>query len=223
LVELCEGGLTLRLYSTMGGPMHHAGTQTGSRAGNTAALESTHKLLLEALRSREQEIFHYLAILGPALGGFAWLLVQDNTDYFVFAAGTIGVQLLLLLGAVYSLALGYNYRYIILEVAKLENALGITDAMLVGWPKSAKDFIDRYRFIGMPWCTPPEVIKVFWQAFLAGMAGVTVAAWFHNPQARLLWLVVSTGVACFVVALLMPVRFGLKLHGHAKKDLIHSE
>jgi hypothetical protein len=43
-------------------------------AVGAAALESMHKLLLEALRHREQEIVRYLAILGPALGGFVWLL-----------------------------------------------------------------------------------------------------------------------------------------------------
>lgn len=37
-------------------------------------LQNTHKLLLEALRHREQEIFRYLGILVPTFGGFIWLL-----------------------------------------------------------------------------------------------------------------------------------------------------
>ena len=78
---------------------------------NITPLEGIHKQLLEALRHREQEIFHYLAILAPALGGFVWLLYK-GVNPFLFAVGTLGVLLLLLLGALYSLALGYNYRYI---------------------------------------------------------------------------------------------------------------
>ena len=88
----------------------------------TAVLENMHKLLLQALRHREQEIVRYLAILGPALGGFAWLLYWSK-DGVNLTVGTMGVLFLLFLGAIYSLALGYNYRCIVLELAKLEAVL----------------------------------------------------------------------------------------------------
>jgi hypothetical protein len=86
-------------------------------------LGKMHELLIESLRSREQEVFRYLAILVPALGGFAWLLATKNTSIGLFVVGTMGAQFLLLLGALYSLSLGYNFRYITLELAKIESRL----------------------------------------------------------------------------------------------------
>lgn len=183
-----------------------------SHSTSTAALETTHKLLFEALRHREQEVVRYLAILGPALGGFVWLLHAGTDNKSVFTVGTMGVLLLLLLGAVYSLALGYNYRYIVFQLAKFEVVMGIRDAMLVGWPRSKQDFLDRYQLCCcIPWCTPPEVIKVFWLAFLAGILGVSITVWTYKPDALVLWLVILTGSVCFLTGLLVPIRFGFKL------------
>lgn len=187
-------------------------------ASRTEALESIHNVLLDALRHREQEIVRYLAILGPALGCFIWLLHAGTERVTVFTAGTMGVLLLLFLGAVYSLALGYNYRYVTLELAKLETMLGIKNAMLAGWPKTRQGFLDHYRLWRVPWCTPPEVIKVFWLAFLVGIAGVTITVWTYEPGALVLWLVRPTGVACFLVGLLLPVRLGSKLHVLCSKE-----
>ena len=114
----------------------------GQNLGQPAisVLENTHKLLLEALRHREQEIFSYLAIIGPAIGGFFWLLQHRNSDPGLFTLGTMGVLLLLFFGAVYTLALGYNYRYITFQLAKLEVRLGIKGFMLKGWPRSKQEW-----------------------------------------------------------------------------------
>lgn len=185
---------------------------------NITVLGSMHMLFLEALRHREQEIFHYLAILGPALGGFGWILYNRMGHQVEFVVGTIFVITLLLLGAIYSLALGYNYRYIVLELAKLETVLKIKNAMLLGWPRSRQEFLSRYqrlRFI--PWCTPPEIIKVFWWAFLAAIILVTIIAYkladnFHN---LILW--------CGLISLLLgyfffPIYFGRKLHKNCKRE-----
>ena len=189
------------------------------------ALENMHKLFLEALRHREQEIVPYLAIIGPALGGFVWLLsATDRAD--VFIVGTIGVLLLLLFGAIYSLALGYNYRYITLELAKLEKFLGITDKMLEGWPKSPKEFLDRYKkCCSIPWCTPPEVIKVFWRAFLAAIIGVSATACFFKPKVAVSFVLIPgipilVGLVFLAVAgLYYPRRFGQKLFALCEKEL----
>jgi len=225
------------------------------------ALANMHQLFLEALRHREQEIFRYLAILGPALGGFVWLLhagsaVEVTTDAAgkavitthvlsvgVFVVGTISVLLLLLLGAVYSLALGYNYRYITLQLAKLEKKLKIKHYMLEGWPGSRDVFVRRYKllrsiprlirrwvFCILPkrsykrvfntrWCTPPEIIKVFWWAFLTGIVGVTVSAYLVKPGALLLAVVIPVGAACLVIGgFLSPWHYGRKLHERCKQE-----
>jgi len=198
-------------------------------------LENMHKLFLEALRHREQEIFRYLAILGPALGGFIWLLhagsaverkvegavVTVTTHQLgphVFVVGAVSVILLLLLGAVYSLALGYNYRYITLQLAKLESMLCIKDYVLKGWPQSPKKFLDRYKLCCKPWCTPPEIIKVFWRAFLAGIGGVTLAACLYRPETLVLSIVIPIGAIAFLIGLLAPLSFGKKLHDACKEE-----
>jgi hypothetical protein len=181
------------------------------------ALERMHSILLEALRHREQEILRYLVILGPALGGFIWLL-HSGISKEVFTIGTVGVLLALLLGAVYSLALGYNYRYIILELAKLETALGIRDAMLVSWPRSRNEFLSRYKLGCFSWCTPPEVIKVFWIAFLVAISGVTVAACACVPEKLVLFIVIPTGTICLLVGLTLPIMYGRKLQEQSRKE-----
>lgn len=137
-----------------------------------------HGALLDALRHREQEIFSYLAILVPALAGFVWLLANSTNSGVPFLAGVFGVLLMLLLGATYSLTLGYNYRYITFQLAKIEQLLNAKDAMLHGWPKSPKEFLERYtiwRF--MPWCTPLGSA-----CFLAGLLG---PIWFGLKLKRL--------------------------------------
>jgi hypothetical protein len=176
------------------------------------ALRRMHVILFEALRHREQEIFRYLAILGPALGGFIWLLYR-RAEPFVFTVSTIGILMLLLLGAVYSLALGYNYRYITLEQAKLEARLQIESVMLAGWPRSREDFLKR--------CSPfrpPEVIAVFWWAFLVGIFVITIAASCFKPET---WksvevytvraTVILIGIACLLLGFLRAKHFGRKL------------
>ena len=167
-------------------------------------LENMHGLFLEALRHREQEIVHYLAILGPALGGFGCLLYYRSGHEAEFAFGTIVIISLLLLGAVYSLALGYNYRYIVLELAKLETVLKIKNAMLAGWPRSSQEFLSRYKR-----CTPPEIIKVFWWAFLGAIVLVTIIACCFSDKFRV--LIFLCGVVCFGVGILFPIYYGNKL------------
>ncbi len=136
-----------------------------------------HKMFLEALRHREQDIVRFLVILGPALGGFIWLLGADMQPA-QFIGGTYGVLLTLVLGAFYALALGYNYRYLTLQLAKLESAghIDLKGTVLTSWPRMPEEFIQRNRWGVIPWCTPPGIIKVFWVAFLVGILGVTTVA-----------------------------------------------
>jgi hypothetical protein len=184
-------------------------------------LKSMHGALLEALRHREQEIFSYLAILVPALGGFVWLLRDgaNNKAITTFVAGSVGVLLMLLLGAAYSLTLGYNYRYITFQLAKIEQRLNVTSTMLQGWPKSPKDFRARYRWHFIPWCTPPEMIKVFWLAFLVGILGVTIVASYSlNSEYFPRFILTLVGGGCLLLGLLAPIWFGWKIMNLCKKE-----
>jgi len=184
-------------------------------------LEGMHKLLLETLRHREQEIFQYLVILGPALGGFILLYVKKAIAE-AFIAGTIGVLFSLLLGAFYSLSLGFNFRYIVLELAKLETILGVRDAMLNGWPRKPEEFVKRYKKLCfIPWCTPPEIINFFYWAFLCGILGVTLMIWHYKPDSIDLeqqHLIQAIGLSCFAFGFFAPIWFGCKLQKQVEKE-----
>ena len=222
-----------------------------------SALQDMHKLFLEALRHREQEILHYLAFLGPAIGGFVWLLYvgantgsasatqtgpQPTLSPGLFVVGASSVLLLLLLGAIYSLALGYNYRYITLQLAKLEAMLQITQYTLEAWPRSRRQFISRYRMsTSIPrcvrrwlfgrlstraayrrvhdkaWCTPPEIIKVFWWAFLLAMIGVSAVASVYRPTT--MFGVIPVLFICLVIGgMVVPRHYGEKLHRQCQRE-----
>lgn len=188
-------------------------------------LVNMHKTFLEALRHREQEILRFIAILAPALGGFVWLLKQslkNEHESYVFIVGTLGIQLFLLLGAVYSLALSYNYRLIIFQLATIEKkgCLNIDKYMLKIWPRKPCNF-RKYIFKILPWCDPPEIIKCFWLAFIIGIIGVTLAVQFIPPTIKGCfgkWLIFGVGLLCFLISLFAPVYFGRKLHKVAYKQ-----
>lgn len=186
-----------------------------------------HITFLDALRHREQDILRYLGILAPALVGFVWLLTLKRTTSegeLAFAGGTIAVIGLLFLGAMYSLALGYNYRYLTVQVAKLEASLNVRNNMLLSWSHNARDFVKRYRIGIIPWCAPPDIIKVFWVAFLVGIAGVTLTAELvppatENSNAEILMGYVSpVGWMCFLVAFSGPVWCGRKITRTCAKE-----
>ena len=189
-------------------------------------IESVYNTLLEALRHREQEILRFIAILVPALGGFVWLLKQSLTneyESYVFIVGTLGIQLFLLLGAVYSLALGYNFRQITFQLAKLESepCLDISQYMLNGWPRRPEIFAKRYG----KYCTPPEIIKVFWLAFIMVIIGITITVtclvfkkdlFTTNEYEGI--LLIGWGVFCCIISLIAPIHYGHKIKDHADKE-----
>lgn len=175
--------------------------------------KSIHNSYLETLRHREQEIFRYLAILGPAIAGFVWL-VKESPKKDVLTIGTISIIFLLLLGAIYSAALGYNYRYLVMLLTKLETIMGIRDAVLVDWPKKQEDFINKHKLLWcIPWCEPPDIINVFWLAFIISLGGVTVYSYESN-----LSLAGYCGVWCILISLSAPVLFGWNIRKICKKE-----
>jgi hypothetical protein len=149
----------------------------GSNITQNEMLHNMQKLFLEALRHREQDIIRFLAILGPALAGYVWLLKEYYNEQIglqTLIIGKIGIILILLCGAWYAITLGYNFRSILMQIAKIESALGITQFTLKKWPRKPKDFYDEP-------CYPPEIIKVFWFAFLIGIGVVGIDLdWFYK-------------------------------------------
>jgi len=196
----------------------HKPTTPSRQAPDWEALRNMHKMCLDALRHREQEIVRFLVILGPALGGFIWLAIKRNEDSLVFLIGTYGILFILFVGALYALALGYNYRYLTLQLAKFESPanLKLKKVVLSYWPRQPKDFIAASRIGVIPWCTPPGIIKVFWLAFLVSIAGIAVSGWrLHNGGGDgLLW----TGGIAVAIALFWPIQIGRKMLKAARKE-----
>lgn len=142
------------------------------------AVENMHKTFLEALRHREQEILKYIAFLAPALAGFIWLLKVDlrsGNGPFIFTAGTLGVLFLLTVGVLYSLALGYNFRYVTLQLAKMESdyCLNIKEFILESWLRTAKQWEDKYE---KGKCLPPEIINIFFWSFIIATFLIAIMA-----------------------------------------------
>jgi len=151
-----------------------------------------HKALLEALRHREQDIMRYVVILVSALGGFAWLFQTDSAyRLHALVVGTYGVILVFLLGAFYALALGYNYRSLTFQLALLERRLKMQSVILAAWPGAATEtdghfeaFRKKSRWGVIPWCTPPEIVKFFWVAFVLGILLVTPLGFVASDTVR---------------------------------------
>lgn len=187
-------------------------------------VEHMHTAYLDTLRHREQEIFRYLAILGPALGGFMWLFYK-NVNTHVFTIVTAGTILTMLLGAFYSVALGYHYRYIVLLLAKIEVMTNTNNFVLASWPRRPKKLIKTKRAFlwDIPWCEPPEIINIFYWAFIIGIIGVTAVAWFYykpNPSNTTvpIWLIIGGSVSALVGYLVPSIWFGCKLRNKCNEE-----
>jgi len=136
------------------------------------ALLNMQQQYLEALRSRENEVLQFILILASALGGFSWLMVKllegqsvsFNNTVYAFIFGTLAILLLLFLGAAYTLALGYNYRSVLLQLKKVEEKLEIKESVLQAWSK----INCKYKL--------PEILKQFYMTYILGMVLVALSA-----------------------------------------------
>lgn len=191
------------------------------------SIENMHKTFLEALRHREQEILRFIAILAPALGGFIWLLkefLENSNGTSVFTVGTVSVLFILMVGAIYALALGYNFRYVTLQLAKMEseNCLNIKKFILESWPRTAKKWADKYR--KWPYCDPPDIIKVFWLAFVAAKLFIILVACFflwveyENVCGQICTIIIVGGLCIIIAVLFAPIYYGWKLHIACDKE-----
>lgn len=97
-------------------------------------LASHHKVLLEAMRARENEIVKFLGIMLPAVGGLAYLFAKQREILpEAFIVGIIIVQFLFCWGMNYALVLSYNYRCLQAQIKILESAANIDAAVLKKW------------------------------------------------------------------------------------------
>ena len=185
-----------------------------------------HQTFLEALRSREQEILQFIAILAPALGGFIWLVkiyFENDKMIHTLIAGTIGVLLLLCLGAMYALALGYNFRYITFQLAKMEsiNRLNIIKFILAGWDRTIDHWNEKYK---NKCCYPPEIILIFWFAFVIAQIFVTIAAVSvlcvtNKISFIYLCFIIVSGLICIAVSTYFgPTYYGKKFSDLCKRE-----
>jgi len=199
--------------------------------------KARHQLFLEALRHREQEVLKYLVIIGPALGGFVWLMSKypKEIDIWAFCFGSDGLMSTLLLGACYCIALGYNYRVLTFQIAKEEKNMGVSGTVLSAWPSERNDWIERTKlghYFGVlrryrdskvfdwPWCFPPELICVFWYAFVIGIIYLTVATCIICSQATCITMVVAGfGLLCLGLSLFVPHVYGRKLRSVCEKEM----
>lgn len=192
---------------------------------NKSTIENLHKSLLDSLRQREQEILQYIAILAPALGGFIWLLAEfyERGNAFVFLIGTVGIVFFLLVGAIYSIALGYSHQCFILQLTKIEkeSCLNIQQHILKAWPKNAKDVSEKC-LLKIPWCMPPEVIKVFWAGFVVAISGITGVSVYICCVQKVdgCWILLLSGLLAFTLALLAaPIWFGCKIQKVCENEM----
>ena len=203
--------------------------------GKFELYKTRHKLFLEALRHREQEVLKYLVIIGPALGGFVWLSSKypKDIDIGTFCMASIGLMSVLLLGASYCIALGYNYRIITFQIAKEERNMGTLGKVLDAWPRTLDDWFERtklghyfpfpkqYRDSKMSewaWCFPPEIICVFWYAFLVGIVYMTVATCILSTSVSATLTMAVLGFLFLCVSLLTPHIYGRKLRNVCQKE-----
>jgi len=87
----------------------------------------------------------------------------------------------------------------------------LSRVILEGWPQSRKYFLKRY-------CTPPEIIKLFWLAFLIGILFVTITASIETAGEITSWLVNLIGYSSILAGLMLPIIFGCKLRKLAEEE-----
>ncbi len=119
-----------------------------------------HDTLLREMRSREGDVLKFLAFVVPALTGFAWLLTRNRAEMCIlqFTGVVILIELILLWGAQYVLALSYNCRCLQLQLVKLERQCGLHHAVLTLW-QQPKCFVNcKGKLV-------PDVFRVHLWAF----------------------------------------------------------
>ncbi|TET39242.1 MAG: hypothetical protein E3J72_00945 [Planctomycetota bacterium] len=125
-------------------------------------LREFYKILLESMRTREQALLRFLALFGAPIAGYIWILVHHNqtkSDINISNAGllaaALGTILIQILGAIYILALSYNFRSMQIACDKIEKEFNIVDKMPKGW-RLTRERIGKWGLLDFA----PEMFKV---------------------------------------------------------------
>ena len=202
--------------------------QGQDRTTRQEALLNMQQQYLEALRSREREVLQFIVLLATALGGFAWLikalfygrpeLFYERPEPFpekiyFFAFGALSILLLLLLGAMYTLALSYNYRSILLQLRKIEMALGVNMDILCAWSYAKCEFSN------------PEILKHFYHAYLVGSLLVFTLSeyifYICKYYLHLYFLGIVFALALSYIYGFLPIRYDMKIKELCQKEGSH--
>lgn len=161
-----------------------------------------HKIMLEAMRSRESEILRFFGFFIPAIVGFfvvGWLKAGESAipAKILLPAVSAVTILILFFGAWYALALSYNYRYIQLVTWSLQEHLGLTQFQPEWKPK-------RFRCGNLKFFSfAPEIFRtqlwlfialIFAAAIFFSFAGISLMCTLH-------WLIYAIWVEaiCFLL------------------------
>ena len=169
-----------------------------------AALD-LHKIMLEAMRSRESDILHFVGFLLPAIVGFftiGWLKGGESAILPGILSAVAAVTILILFfGAWYALALSYNYRYIQLVTWSLQKHLEL-DQFEPEWkPKQFQcGNLGIFNFA-------PEILRaqlllfialIIAAAILFGFASINLQGSLHWWSSDLVWAWVWVEMICIL-------------------------
>lgn len=123
-----------------------------------------------------------------------------------------------LIGTLYSAALGYNYRCILMQLKKLEEELEIQKYILASWRTPIEKLCYK-TFCGIPWCGPPEVIKWFFYSFPILTLSTTSVAWLESENCQYSYVLWPLGIAFAIIGFCVPIYYGKKIQRLCCKEI----
>ena len=199
--------------------MTHIKHGNGITIEDQAALD-LHKIMLEAMRSREREILHFIGFFLPAIVGFfaiGWLKGGESAvpAEILLPAVSVVTILILSFGALYALALSYNYRYIQLVTWSLQEHLGLAQFEPDWKPKLFQcGNLGIFNFA-------PEIIRAQLLLFLALIIAAAVLFSLWSSCVWLSYVLVWGGAICglFIICLYGYCIYPKKYNKYCKQVL----
>jgi hypothetical protein len=192
-----------------------------------AALD-LHKIMLEAMRSRESEILHFIGFFLPAIVGFfaiGWLKGGESAvpAKILLPAVSAVTILILFFGAWYALALSYNYRYIQLVTWSLQEHLGVTQFQPEWKPKPFQ--YGNLQFFNFA----PEILRtqlllfialIIAAAILFSFAGISLMCTLHWSSYALVWgeAICVLSIICWLGFSMYPKKYNTYLRQVLKQE-----